>query len=86
MSELGMYDRATRAAVSLLIRRGYNSTMIAEAIHRTAQPTLKGASKISRWYRYAETCKGSSGNRQWANYAEIKALVYKIAKAAEAQL
>lgn len=88
MSEnLGLYDRATRAAVVLLVYRGVSPQRTAEVIHMVAKPVLGGASKVSRWARYgAHACQASATNRQWKDYGAMKALAHKIANAAEALL
>lgn len=84
MSDLGLYDRAARAAVALLVHRGVCPERTAEVVHKVVGPVLGGASKVSRWARYgAHCCTASATNRKWEDYAELKALTHEIANAAE---
>lgn len=87
MSELGLYDRAARAATALLVRRGVCPASTAEVIHKVVSPVLGGASRVSRWARYgAHCCTAAATNRKWDSYSEIKALAHKIANEAETLL
>lgn len=83
MSEnLGTLDRAARAAIALLVRRGHKAMEIGPAIHASI-PALSAIS-VGRWTSYAGAIKRGGTNRRWTEYAPIKALACKIANEAEA--
>lgn len=89
MSNLGTLDRAARAAVALLVRRGHKPREIGLAIHASV-PELGGASTEGRWIRYAAAVKRNGqkqSNRMWVDYSvQLKALARKVANTAEAIL